>query len=355
MVPTFNERGNVAALVSQVHEALPGVAWELIFVDDDSSDGTAEVLREIGAQDPRVRCLLRLGRRGLASACTEGMLSSSAPYLAVMDADLQHDPRLLQPMLQALRMGEADVVIGSRYTEGGSVGDWSGLRLGLSHLATRLSIGLLSQPVSDPMSGYFALRREVLAQCATRLSAQGFKILLDILASSPPPLRVKELPFAFGQRLSGQSKLSSGVAGAFLMFVLDKWLGRLVPARFLSFAGIGLLGLGVHFAVLTALFHQLQWGFAWSHAAATGVAISFNYTVNNRVTYAERRLRGGAWLMGLWSFYVVCGLGASANVGMASYLFDHQMPWAWAALVGIVISAVWNYAVSARYTWGVKS
>jgi dolichol-phosphate mannosyltransferase len=352
IVPTFNERGNLGELIARMTAALEDVSWEVIFVDDDSADGTALAARECAQSNPRVRCIRRIGRRGLASACIEGMLASSARFLAVMDADLQHDPAQIRSMLELLQAGGVDVVIGSRYVSGGSVGAWDERRLAMSQLATRLALLITHTPVSDPMSGYFALRRDVFEACVKRLSNLGFKILLDIIASSDETLRVQEVPIIFGTRLSGESKISTNVIWEFLLLLLDKLVGRYVPVRFVAFAGIGAVGIGVHFAVLSMLFKGLGMSFALSQAFATGTAILFNYVVNNTLTYADSTLRGVQWVKGLLSFYLICAIGATANIGLASYLFLNRVSWELAAMAGIALSAVWNFALSARYTWG---
>ena len=351
VVPTYNERGNLLELTRRLDAALEGIAWELIVVDDDSPDGTAAHAREIYARDTRVRCVRRIGRRGLSSACIEGMLSSSAPYLAVMDGDLQHDPAVLRTMLVALQRDEADLVIGSRYVEGGSVGDWNSQRVMISRVATRLSGLVTHRPISDPMSGFFALRRQVLDSCVKDLSSLGFKILLDIVASSGRSVRIKEIPFTFGERLTGESKLSTNVIWEYLLLLADKLVGRYVPVRFLAFAAIGALGVGVHFLVLSTVFRGLGQAFVVGQTLATAAAIAFNFSVNNLLTYSGQSLRGMRWVKGLASFYLICGIGAFANVGVSSYLFGRDTSWPLAALAGIAMSSVWNYAVSARYTW----
>lgn len=353
VVPTYKERGNLDELRRRLETALSGVAWELIIVDDDSPDGTADHAKTMHRDDPRVRCIRRIGRRGLSSACIEGMLSSSAPFVAVMDGDLQHDPMVLRRMLAALRADEADLVVGSRYVEGGSVGDWDGTRIVISRFATRLAGLVTRQPLADPMSGFFALKRSTFDACAHRLSSLGFKILLDIVASSDASLRLKEVSFTFGQRLAGESKLSTNVIWEYLLLLADKLVGNWVPVRFLAFSAIGALGIGVHFSVLSTLFKGFDTSFVAGQSAATATAILFNYSINNVLTYAGRSLRGAAWLRGLLTFYVICGIGAFANVGISSWLFGNDTSWPLAALAGIAMSSVWNYAVSARYTWRV--
>src|SRR6202050_510275 len=177
IVPAFNERENIAELIGRLVICLEDRSWEVIFVDDDSPDGTADVVREHAAADSRVRCLHRIGRRGLSSACVEGMLATTAPYLAVIDADLQHDERLLPQMLDLLKQGDTDIVVGSRYAPGGDISDWDASRARMSRLAVRLSRLVVPGDLTDPMSGFFMMRRSVLEVSVRRLSAIGFKIL----------------------------------------------------------------------------------------------------------------------------------------------------------------------------------
>ncbi len=351
VVPTFNERDNVPEVVNRLENCLRGEAWEVIFVDDDSTDGTAACIREIARQNPRVRCLQRIGRRGLSSACIEGMLASSSPYLAVMDGDCQHDETMLPRMLGLLKGGDADVVVGSRYTDGGGVGSWDMSRARMSRLATRVSRAVIKHDLSDPMSGFFALRREVLELSVRNLSGIGFKILLDVIASSPTPPRVKEIPYEFRTRYAGESKLDSQAMWGYLMLLADKFTGGVVPARFIAFALVGGLGVFVHFAVLTALFQAMSLSFVVGQAGAAAAAMVSNFTLNNALTYRDMRLKGWRWLKGLASFTLTCSLGALANVGVASYLFKQHTLWEVSALAGIAVGAVWNYGMTATYTW----
>jgi dolichol-phosphate mannosyltransferase len=282
-------------------------------------------------------------------------LASSAPYVAVMDADLQHDESLLPDMLRALRAGDVDVVVGSRYVDGGGVGNWDASRLRKSRFATWLAHFAVKVPLSDPMSGFFALRSDVLHDTVRHLSAIGFKILLDILASSTHGLRVRELPYQFRERIAGESKLDSKVAWDYLMLILDKTLGRFIPVRFVVFMMVGGLGVFVHLAVLTAMFKWAGSSFLSGQSVATLVAMTFNFIVNNLFTYRDRRLSGWGWLWGWVTFVLACSIGALANVGIATYLFQEEKAfWVLSAIAGIVVGAVWNYAVTSIYTWKSK-
>jgi dolichol-phosphate mannosyltransferase len=352
IVPSFNERANVPVLVEKIRAALPGVDWEVIFVDDDSPDGTAEVVRALGRTDPRVRCLLRIGRRGLSSACIEGMASSGAPYLAVMDADLQHDESLLPAMLGLLRTESAcDLVVGSRYVEGGSVGNWHAGRKLISRFATVAGQRLLRCEVSDPMSGFFMIRQEAFWGAARTLSGRGFKILLDLLASSPIPLRVRELPFQFRARLAGESKLDVMIALEFGFLILDKLIGWLIPVSFVVFVLVGAVGAMVHLSILGAFHLWWRADFWLSQSIATGCAMLMNFFFNNMFTYRDRRLRGRGIVEGLLLFIAVCSVGAVANVRVATSLYVQGVPWWLAGLLGAVLGAVWNYALSTHIVW----
>lgn len=355
IVPTFNESANVVEMVERLEACLEGIAWEVIFVDDDSTDGTAARVREMAGQKRHVRCLQRIGRRGLSSACVEGMMASAAPYLAVMDGDCQHDETVLPRMLEILRTGETDVVIASRYVDGGGIGTWNESRAKMSRFATRLSRAVIKHDLSDPMSGFFAVRRDALEPAVRKLSNIGFKILVDIVASSPRSLRVKETPYEFRNRHAGESKLDSQAMWGYLMLLMDKLIGHVVPVRFVAFMLVGSLGVLVHFAVLTALFRGMSLSFTFSQTVATLMAMTSNFALNNALTYRDMRLKGWRWAKGWVSFMLACSVGAFSNVGIASYLFTHATVWALAALAGIVVGAVWNYAVTAMYTWNKQA
>jgi dolichol-phosphate mannosyltransferase len=351
IVPTFNERDNVSEVVSRLDRSLQGEAWEVIFVDDDSPDGTAARIREIAQLDPRVRCIQRIGRRGLSSACVEGMLSSSSPYLAVIDGDCQHDESLLPSMLDLLREGETDVVVGSRYMNGGGIGSWDTSRARMSQFATSLSRRVIKHDLSDPMSGFFAVRRETMESAVRGLSSVGFKILLDMVASSPGTVRLKEIPYEFRNRHAGESKLDSQAMWSYLMLLADKALKGVIPVQFVGFALVGVFGILVHFATLTTMFRVMLLSFATSQAVAVVIAMASNFALNNALTFRDKRLSGWRWVKGLISFVLTCSIGAFANVGVASYLFKQHIVWGLSALAGIIVGAVWNYAMTATYIW----
>ncbi len=353
VVPTFRERGNVAELARRLEAALAGVAWEAIFVDDNSPDGTATAVKEIAARDPRIRCLRRVGRRGLAGACIEGMLSSAAPYVAVIDADLQHDEKVLPDMLGKLRSGEADLVAATRYVAGGSAAGFSQSRGAISRLATKLTHRLVGTPLSDPMSGFFMMRRDRFDDIAPRLSPAGFKILLDIAATAGSRLRIAEQAYRFGERSEGESKFNIQIGVEFLGLLLAKMTGDLVDPRFIFFAIVGSIGLGVHLLVLFAGL-ALTEPFRAAQVIATLAAMTSNFLLNNELTYRDRRLKGFALVKGFVLFCALCSVGVLANVDLASWLYVERPIWWVAGAIGAAMSVLWNYAMSTLFVWRAR-
>lgn len=354
VAPTFNESANIRPLAEKLKAALAGIAFEVIFVDDDSPDGTAEVARALGREDGRFRCIKRIGRRGLASACVEGMLAGQGAIVAVIDADMQHDETVLPKLYRLVKDGAADLAVASRYVEGGSAASFSEMRGKGSQLATWLSQTLLKVTFSDPMSGFFCTWREVVEAAAPKLSPDGFKILLDIAASHPTPLRVAEVPYVFGERQHGESKMDNRVVADFLGLLVSKVSGGLVSMRFLSFAAVGLTGVVVHLLALRLALGLPEVGFALAQSIATLVAMTTNFTLNNLLTYKDRMLRGFDFIKGLLGFYAVCSVGAVANVGVATWMFEGQHLWWLAGLAGALMGAVWNYVFSNLIVWRGK-
>ncbi len=350
VVPAYNECENIPLVVDLLRETLKDVIWEVIFVDDNSPDGTAAAVRAIGEQDCRVRCIRRIGRRGLAGACLEGMLASQARYVAVLDADLQHDETLLSAMLETLRHGNADLVVASRHVEDGSDAGLSGFRSAISRFSTVLSQRLLRVTLTDPMSGFFMLRRTVVENIAPLLSSQGFKILLDIVATDPQ-LRIVELPYVFRERRHGESKLDAQIALDFVALLIAKLTNDAVSFRFLMFCFVGLTGVAIHMAALDVAVESLELRFSLAQAVATVTAITWNFVLNNLLTYRDQRLSGWRFLTGLARFQLVCAVGALSNIGAATWIYDYDTDWWMAGLGGALMGAVWNYVVSAAFVW----
>jgi len=350
VLPTYNERANAAPMVARLDRALRDIAWEVIFVDDDSPDGTAEEVRAIGARDARVHCIRRVRRRGRASACIEGLLAAQGAYVAVMDADLQHDERILPDMLRLLRENQSDLAIGTRYVDGASSEGLAGIRQTISRGAGALARLLLRVNISDPTSGFFATRRELIDAVAPRLASEGFNTLLDLASMPGLDLRISELPYTFRAREHGESKLGARVALDFAALLVSRLALGLLPQRFLLFSVVGISGIAVHFLALLALIHAGA-AFAIAQPTAALVSMASNFWLNNVLTYRDQTLHGLAALKGVAIYALICSIGIFSNIGVAEWIYTANSTWWLAGLTGAVVSAVWNYAVSATLVW----
>jgi dolichol-phosphate mannosyltransferase len=331
IVPTLNERENIRPLIEM--------------------DGTAAHVRSLMAEYPNIRCIHRIGRRGLSSACVEGMLASAAPFLAVVDGDLQHDLSVLPLMFHTLKRDQLEIVVGSRYVDGGGTGDWARSRLRISTFATRMGSKLLRTSLKDPMSGYFVLSRDLLDRTVRRLTGRGFKILLDIFLSSEQAVRFAEIPYTMRSRVRGASKLDALVVWEFVMLLLDKLVGRFIPIRFIMFVTVGCIGAAGHIAVLGLMTRFLDYPFLVGQSVATVVAMTINFFLNNLLTQRDRQLHGWQLLSGITSFYLACSIGGAISVVLADFLFGYGIPWWMSGLLGAIVGAVWNFAITSSFTW----
>ena len=356
VVPTYNERLNIRPLVSLLDKALVDINWEVIFVDDDSPDGTADEVRELAKTRLDVRVIHRVGQRGLSGACIEGMLSSAAPYVAVMDGDLQHDETVLVSMIEAFNAdSNLNLVIGSRNVEGGSSGSGlSGIRSFGSDMATLMARRLLKIQVKDPMSGFFMIKLESFREVVGELQRQGFKILTDLLSASRGGWKIKEIPFVFKERQHGQSKMDSAVTLEYFGLILARLTGGAVSIRLVLFLFVGLTGVLVQLIMVGIFLNLIALGFFYSQILAVIVAMTSNFFLNNILTYRDQSLSGRYMLFGLLSFYFVCSLGAIANVAVANLVYSFVPLWILASFLGSVISSLWNFMSSKWLTWRIR-
>jgi dolichol-phosphate mannosyltransferase len=355
IVPVLNEAENIGPFLKELEFCLSGESWEVIFVDDESSDDTRQVVAALARKRGNVRLLERIGRHGLASACIEGMCSTMAPYLAVMDADLQHDPNILRDMLPALREGHYNLAVGSRYVAGGGTGEWSQRRRQYSRVATMVSHFVTHQTrITDPMSGFFMIKRELFRKTVPGLCGKGFKILLDILSTAREDVVLIEFPYTFRTRLAGESKLSVSIIMEFAILLLDKTFGKVIPYRFILFVLVGCSGALLHLTILGSLFLGARVSFPLAQSIASLIAMVLNFTFNNSFTHRDRRFTGPKFFTGLLGFIAVCSIGAFVNVKIASYFYGLSVSWWISGLLGALIGSVWNYAVSATLVWRRK-
>lgn len=354
IVPTYEERGNLRLITHALREALDGIDYEIIFVDDDSPDGTSAAARTLAQSDTRVRVIQRIGRKGLASAVVEGLLASSAPYLAVIDADLQHDETILPQMLAKLKSESLDIVIGSRNSGGGSMGAFKKERVALSDAGRRLSQWVCGTSVSDPMSGYFVLTRSFFHEVAHSLSLIGFKILVDLLASARRPVRVGEAGYRFRNRLHGESKIDILVGLEYLELLLDKATGGWIPVSYMLFGLVGAAGIGFNFFAASVFMQWAQVAFLRAQTYGALLTIAFNFFLNNAITFRAARMRGVRLLQGVVLFYLACSVGLVAQLAVANSLREIGLHWAAATLAGIGIGSVWNYSMALMLVWQIK-
>jgi len=353
IVPTFNEASNVRLLVGRLETILSDIDWEVIFVDDNSPDGTSGVIRSIGRDQGQVRCLQRIGRRGLSTACIEGMLASSAPYLAIMDCDFQHDPAVLRKMYSLLESGDAELVVGSRYVDGGGYGNFSESRYRLSKTATSIGRLLIQQKIMDPMSNYFALRRELFDEVAGELSGLSFKILLDLLLTARRAVRFREVPIVLGERSVGESKFEMLVAWEFALLLADKTVGRYVPVRTLALLGNGAALATIFLCLFAVAYKGVGLGFTPAGIVAVAVTMIAGYAISNMMRSGDRRRHGFGWLGALLSFTLVNSIGAAANLALSTYLYGSGVEWLDAAAAGALLWLAWDVTGSSSQRWGL--
>ena len=365
--PTYNEAENVPLLVQDVASVLSGIDYELLIADDDSPDRTWAIAQELAAYNPRIRVLRRTAERGLSPAVIEGFLSSSSDYVGVIDADLQHDPAILPQMIAALDAG-AEIAVGSRYVEGGGTGTWNAARRFQSWVATKLARTFLGVELTDPMSGYFVLRREDFNRIHKQLDAGGFKILLEIVGRLAPS-RLEEVPFTFRERVAGESKLSSKVV---LQYLGQLWrlssVSRYMSVRFIKFALVGASGTIINlcaFLIFARLFGLRDWRIS---ALATLFANLTNYVFNNAWTFVDRGHRGWSLVRGYFTYLGLSLVGMSAStltfagLTRAYHTYLHTVQPAKESyilalgfqLVAILVGTVFNYELNRRFTWRDK-
>ncbi len=354
ILPTYNERENIPHVIARLAHTLQGLQWEAIFVDDDSPDGTAQVIAGHALASPNIRLIHRIGRRGLASACIEGMMATQAHCIAVMDADLQHDEAILPAMLDRIRCESLDVVVGTRNAEGGSMGSFGRHRVALSRLGQKISTSVCRAEITDPMSGFFMLRRSFLIEVVHDLQGTGFKILVDLLASAKRPVRIAEVGYTFRARRHGESKLDIMVGVEYVSMIVNKLLGGVLPVELIHYALVGGIGVLTHLAVFLFLLHGSHLHFAVMQLIAASVAMTENFFLNNLITFRDRRLRGSRMLSGAINFLLACSFGAWANVVLSSDLSKAGVHWYAAGFAGILLGSVWNLSISSQVTWRTR-
>lgn len=351
--PCYNEIKNIDYLIEKLEAVdYKSIISRLIFVDDDSPDGTSEYVKNLPNRKFDILCLRRIGRQGLSSAVIEGILLADTKFVAVMDADGQHDPRDLIAMFEKMTSENIQFIVGSRFINSELVESHAGFRAHISNIGNRIANKILGRNLTDPLTGFFIFERRIFLESIKKIRPSGFKILLDLLYQlKDSDLNVTEYPITFKVRHEGESKLDSKVLIEFADQIVGFMTKGVLPEKLFSFVLVGSIGLFIHLTLLYFFLIFLEFEFIEAQVLATLMSMVSNFSLNNILTFRRNRLKGLRWLLGLFAFILVCSLGAFANVGLAGYLFTHGREWWISGLIGILVGTVFNFSLSKFYIW----
>ncbi len=356
VIPTYNEKDNIIIILENLKKVLKSISHEIIFVDDNSPDGTSAVVKDCMKKSSKIRLIHRIGRKGLAGAVIEGIFAANADIVAVMDCDLQHDETKLLDMINLFsRNNSLDIVIGSRFTETGEISEkaFSKIRELGSKATTFIIKKVLNITSTDPLSGFFMVKKESFLKSSENLQTQGFKVLADFLATSGKNIEIKEIGYRFKNRIAGESKMSFLTTLELIGLVLSQILKGRVSIRFILFCMVGLSGIFVQL-LITGIVMLLINQFPTSQTFGIIAAMTSNYFLNNIITFQERKLKSLDLIRGLFSFYLICSLGAFTNIAIATYIFSFSSNWLISSFIGACFGAVWNFTLSSIFTWKSK-
>ena len=356
VIPTYNEKENISEILARLKRTLNNIKHEIIFVDDNSPDGTSKEVRFFIEKSKNIHLIHRIGRRGLSGAIIEGIFAANSDLVAVMDCDLQHDESKLISMVDLFSSDSSlDIVIGSRFIQNGEISEkaFSKIRKMGSKLTTVLIKNLLKINSSDPLSGFFMVKKETFLSTSDKLQTQGFKVLADFLAISGKSIAIKEIGYKFKNRISGESKMTLLTGLELISLVLSQIVKGRLSIRFILFCMVGVTGIFVQLS-MTGLAMLFINQFPTSQTFGIIMAMTSNYFLNNYITFQERKLRSLDLLRGLLSFYLICSLGAFANVAIATYIFSFSSNWLISSFIGAIFGAVWNFTLSSNFTWNSK-
>ncbi|WP_397599258.1 glycosyltransferase [Silvanigrella sp.] len=353
IIPTYNESKNIPILIERIADTLSDISKEVIIVDDNSPDKTWEIARTLSNEYPWLRVIRRMSDRGLSSAVLAGFEISEGDILAVMDSDLQHDEKALLSFISAFEKG-AEIVVGSRKIAGGGIEDWSPFRKFVSWSATVLAKVALTKSVSDPMSGFFAIKRKIYETYKHEINPRGFKILLEFLARAKNT-RIDEVGYTFRGRVHGESKLSSKVIFDYIFALYELSIGKYLPTQFIKYGIIGFSGLIIATAIIFICQHFTNLSKSYSIALSIEISILTNFYLNNYWTFKNFKLKG-LWkiLRGLATFHAICLGGALINQAIALKMLTYGMDVYLSNAFGYFIAAIWNYIINVNITWKGK-
>ncbi|MDH4262081.1 MAG: glycosyltransferase family 2 protein [Spirochaetia bacterium] len=350
ILPTFNEKENIILILDKIRKVLKNESYQIIVVDDNSPDGTWEIAQHYSKKLSNIQVIRRLNMKGLSSAILEGFGSSNSKWMVVMDADLQHDEKILVEFIKAFEEGY-EIVLGSRKTAGGGIGEWNALRRVISWVATKMALLIIKNNVSDPMSGFFGIRKEIFENSIDKINPRGFKLLLELLAHNPDS-KVHEIGFTFNKRLHGKSKLNTNVIIDYMEALYDLSFGKYLPLRFLKYSIIGLTGLLLYQLFIWIGLNLLEISKYYSIALGIEAAILSNYFLNNFWTFRDYRHKSIYIITGLFSYHLISLAGVVINYSSTVILINQfKINIYTASIIGAVLSTLWNYRMNFQITW----
>ena len=355
VLPTFNESGNIISLLKQLLDLNSNYEIELIVVDDNSQDGTAELVREFSKKEKNIKLINRIDRFGLSSAIKEGCINASNEIIAIMDTDGQHKVRDVINAAEKLFFENFDVVIGSRFALGASIEGLSQERAKGSIIANKFARYSLSRNyrnISDLMTGCIVLKRKSCIDFLKKVDVNGFKFLYELLSISKGILKIGEIPLSFQPRKDGFSKLDIAVIWDFFVSLSHSFLKRSIPRKAISFGFVGSTGVVVQLISSYSLMIIFGLTFEFALPIAVVLSASSNFFINNWLTFRSKRLKNKQLIFGLLKFLIVSSLPIFANVGLATSFYNYISPNTFVSqLAGIIIVFIWNYAASSKLVW----
>ena len=355
IIPTFNEAKNIRSLINNLANLLNNLDYEIIVVDDDSPDGTANEVNKLMEQNKNIYLISRVGRYGLSSAIKEGLIFGKGEYLIVLDGDGQHDANCILDLIKKIKETNSDMVIASRFLDSSEIKGLSEKRSfgsKLANIAARISLSSNYSNLTDYLSGCFCLKRKNTELFIRKIEINGFKFLYEILALSKGRLSIVEVPLLFKERNHGKSKLDLAIVWDFFISILHNISYRILPRRAISFGLVGISGVFVQLLITLLLINIFLIEFKSALPFSVVCAATSNFLINNQLTFRNNRLRNLALLKGLLKFLLVASLPVIANVGIATAFYQYiSSDTLIAQIAGIAIVYAWNYLASSLFVW----
>ena len=346
IIPTYNEKENILNLILEIWNQLTQLNYDIIIVDDNSPDKTGEIVKAFiqGKNLQNIICIERSWQKGLSSAIVEGMAASNSPLIIVMDGDGQHDPKDIYKFVETQKNNDLDLVIGSRFYMEESDINLSRSRFALSRFGIRLSRPFIGNRFTDPLTGFFLIKRNILKNIQNKIYKDGFKILFDILMLKKD-ISSQEIQITFRKRLAGDSKLNISTLAHLMGQIVENLSHRIIPSTFFVFSFIGATGVFIH---LLALYSFLGVGFDYIFSNFIGsiLALTSNYLLNNYLTFNNLHKTLRSRISGLFKYSLFNSLSLMANIGVASFLYLDNFSVAISTLFGISAGLLLNYFLS---------